>query len=177
MTCVVFALGRFAAPFQSKHLLRNPSGSRESISRAIISASEKGDFDGSSAGPRKSIRGWDPEEIFEHPQMVEILMDVASKHRCAEIVAFALAAQAHSRRHPSSAPDRLFAEYMQLVNTYIAPQSKQEINISQGSRDRLMEYTSKPKFTALSGAQRVQLFSSAYKEVKSKDRVSTTAQL
>ena len=103
--------------------------------------------------------------------MVEILMDVASKHRCAEIVAFALAAQAYSRRHPLSAPDQLYAEYVQLVDTYIAPQSKQEINISQHCRDRLMEYTSKPKFIALSGELRVQLLSSAYREVSKRSRI------
>src|SRR3546814_1854351 len=111
------------------------------------------------------LHEWTPEEILEQPQTVEILMEVASKHRCPEIVAFVLAAQAYSRKHARTRLDKLFAEYIQLVDKFVAPQSKLEINVSQSCRHRLMEHTTKSKFAELSGNERLQLLSVAYKEV------------
>lgn len=108
---------------------------------------------------------WTPEEIFELPHTVQILMDVAARHRCSEIVSFAAAAQIFSRRSSHIDLDELFEEYIHLVGTYIAPYSKLEINISQCCRDHLMKYTVRSNFDALPAKERLQLFFGAYKEV------------
>lgn len=158
---------RFIIPFQNKH---DRSESRETIID-LTDVICKGGIESFVPSGNKRIyttellHDWTPEEIFEFPHTVEILMDVASKHRCAEIVTFASSVQVYSRQPPLKSSDKLFAEYIQLVDTYIAPRSKFEINISQCCRERLMEYTKRSKFGELPGSDCLQLFSGAYKEV------------
>ena len=109
---------------------------------------------------------WTVEEMFEDIRTLEILMEVANKNCCTEIVCFSRSAQQYARRSLNFNVDRLFDEYMKIIDDHIAPLSKFEINISERCRQQLLEYTVKSKYTLLSASARLQLLTAARKEVR-----------